>query len=68
MIRSLLDDHSTMSGGGRHAIESGFESPKHCDSLGLLVNSYVHRGHYTQAQWNTSVSHEAKQHMYVEIA
>ena len=53
MIRSHLDDHSTMSGGGRYAIENGFESPKHRDSLGLLMNSYVHRGHYTHAQWNT---------------
>ena len=50
MTRSRLDDHSTMSGGGRHAIGNGFESPKHRDSLGLLMNSYVHRGHYTQAQ------------------
>ena len=49
-IRSHLDDHSTMSGGGRHAIENGFESPKHRVSLGLLMNSYVHREHYTQAQ------------------
>ena len=39
-----------MTGGGRHAIENGFESPKHRVSLGLLMNSYVHRGHYTQAQ------------------
>ena len=39
-----------MTGGGRHAIENGFESPKHRVSLGLLMNSYVHREHYTQAQ------------------
>ena len=49
-IRSHADSHSTMSGGGRHDIEHGFESPKHRVSLGLLMNSYVHRKQYTQAQ------------------
>ena len=49
-IRSHSDCHSTMSGGGRHAIEHGFESPKHRDSLGLLMNSYVQRKQYTPAQ------------------
>ena len=39
-----------MSGGGRHAMEHEVESPKHRVSLGLLMNSYVHRGQYTQAQ------------------
>ena len=45
-----LDVHSTMTGGGHLAIENGFESPKHRVSLGLLMNSDVHREHYTQAQ------------------
>ena len=49
-IRSHSDCHSTMTGGGRHAIEHGFESPKHRVSLGLSMNSYVHRKQYTQAQ------------------
>ena len=55
-IRSLLDDHSTMTGGGRHAIENGFESPKHRVSLGLHMNYYVHGkrySHYAQSLWNT---------------
>ena len=49
-IRSQSDCHSTMSGGARHAIEHGLESPKHRVSLGLLMNSYVHGKQYTQAQ------------------
>ena len=49
-MRSHSDVHSTMTGGGHHAIENGFESPKHRVSLGLRMNSYVHREHYTQAQ------------------
>ena len=49
-IRSQSDCHSTMSGGRRHAIEHGFESPKHRVSLELWMNSYVHRRHYKQAQ------------------
>ena len=49
-IRSQSDCHSTMPGGERHAIEDGFESPKHRVSLGLWMKSYVHREHYTQAQ------------------
>ena len=32
-----------MTGGGRHEIEHGFESPKHRVSLLLSMNSYVHR-------------------------
>ena len=31
-----------MTGGGRHDIEHGFESPKHRVSLRLSMNSYVH--------------------------
>ena len=43
MIRPQYDCHSTVTGGGRHAIEHGFESPKHRVSLLLSMNSYVHR-------------------------
>ena len=50
MIRSQSDHHSTLSGGGHHGIEHGFESPKHRVSLLLLMNSYVHRKQYGHAQ------------------
>ena len=43
MIRLQSDCHSTLTGGGRHALEYGFESPKHRVSLLLSMNSYVHR-------------------------
>ena len=42
-IRLQSDGHSTMTGGGRHDIEHGFESPKHHVGLLLSMNSYVHR-------------------------
>ena len=43
MIRPQSDCHSTLTGGGRHGIEHGFESPKHRVSLLLSMNYYVHR-------------------------
>ena len=43
MIRLQSDCHSTLTGGGRHDIEHGIESPKHRDSLVLSMNSHVHR-------------------------
>ena len=50
-IHSHVNCRSTTAGGGHLAIEHGFESPKHRVSLGLLMNSYVHRNTtYIQAQ------------------
>ena len=63
-IRSQSDCHSTMSGGGRHAIEHGLESPKHRVSLGLsmYIENNIHKLNETR-----SASLETKQHMYIEI-
>ena len=47
-----------MTGGGDHGIEHGFESPKHRVSLGLLMNSYVHR---KQDIHTSSMKHEVHQ-------
>ena len=62
-----IDIHSTMSGGGCHAMENGLESPKHRVSLGLLMNSYVHRDNINKLNGTRSVSHKAKRHMHIEI-
>ena len=44
----LKDNRSTMSGGGCLSIDHRLESPKHRVSLGLHMNYYVHRKHYSQ--------------------